>query len=157
MAIVYSKIEQGKTITVCDSMPVHTGANGDRSTDASTGVVYTWTGGAWRSTSIPRISTVTSQLAPLTPNFLTYNAYVFTAQNAGLIINAPSGTPTECIGFMFRIDDNGVAQSLSINPAFRAVGVTIPTTTTAGKTLYIGGFYNLFNNTYDVTTVKQVA
>ena len=28
MAIVYSKVDQGRTITVCDSVPVHTGTNG---------------------------------------------------------------------------------------------------------------------------------
>lgn len=43
MAIVYSKVEQGRTITVCDSTPVHSAVAGDTAIDITNGIFYIYT------------------------------------------------------------------------------------------------------------------
>jgi hypothetical protein len=157
MAIVYRKKDQGRTITVCDSLPVHTGASGDLSTDSSTGISYTWTDGAWISNSLPKALTVASQVAPLTPDFINYDIYILTAQAIGLIINDPALDPTIAKGFMFRITDNGTSYTISWSSNFVSFGDTLPTATTAGKTTYVSGITNPTTGKYDVISVKTEA
>ena len=157
MAIVYSKVDQGRTITVCDSLPVHTGASGDLSTDSSTGISYTWTDGAWISNSLPKAVTTTSQASPLTPDFITYDIYIFTAQALGLVIGNPASDPTIPKGFMFRITDDGTSRTISWPADFVSFGDTLPTATTAGKTTYVSGMTNPTTGKYDVISVKTEA
>lgn len=157
MAIVYTKLDQGRTVTVCDSLPVHTGSAGDVATDSSTGIVYNWIDSAWISTSLPKALTITSQLAPLTPDFITYDIYIFTAQGAGLIIGNPSSDPSIPKGFMFRITDDGTSRSISWPTDFVSYGDTLPTATTAGKTTYVSGISNPTTGKYDVLSVKTEA
>ena len=43
------------------------------------------------------------------------------------------------------------------NAVFRAVGITLPTTTVASKVLYLGCMFNAAESKWDVIAVKQEA
>lgn len=47
MAIVYTKKDQGRTISVCDSVPVHAASLGDEAVDISTGKKYIYASSSW--------------------------------------------------------------------------------------------------------------
>ena len=79
--------------------------------------------------------------------------YGVTALAVTATIAAPSGSPTESSKLVLRIKDNGSAQVLSWNAIYRAVAVTLPLTTTANKTMYIGMVYNGTDSKWDVVAV----
>jgi hypothetical protein len=56
-----------------------------------------------------------------------------------------------------RIRDNGGAQTLAWNAIFRVIGTTLPTTTVAGKLVYVGCIYNQLDTKWDVVSVAQEA
>jgi len=91
----------------------------------------------------PRVSTTTSSATAVTPDISAYDQYNWTAQAAALTISAPTGTPVDGNKLIFRILDNGTARALDLT-AYTAVGVTLPTTTTANKTTYVGVVYNAY-------------
>jgi hypothetical protein len=76
---------------------------------------------------------------------------------AGATFGAPTGTPTQGQGLIIRIKDNGTARTLAFNAIYRAIGVTLPTTTVLSKTLYLGMIYNLTDTKWDVIAVAQEA
>jgi hypothetical protein len=59
---------------------------------------------------------------------------------------------------IFRFLDNGTARSLNwatgATKAYRAVSVTLPTTTVANKTLYVGLIYSANDLRWDVIAVR---
>lgn len=67
-----------------------------------------------------------------------------------------TGTPTAGQKLIIRVKDAGVAKGLTFT-GFTAIGVTIPTTTTASKTTYVGCFYNATTPTWDVVAVSTEA
>jgi len=73
--------------------------------------------------------------------------------NTAFTINAPTGTPTEGQKLLIRLKDNGTATAITWNAIFNIVGVTLPTTTVAGKTHYIGCAYNSIDSVWDVVAV----
>jgi hypothetical protein len=116
----------------------------------------TVTGSISNSSIITRVVSTASG-SSLTPNGDTTDQYEVTALAVGATINAPSGTPTAGQRLIIRIDDNGSAQSLSWNAIYRAVGTTLPSTTVAGKTLYVGCVYNINKTKWDVIAISQEA
>lgn len=58
---------------------------------------------------------------------------------------------------MMRIKDDGTARAISFDTQYRAIDVTLPTTTVIGKTLYIGLVWNDTDTKYDVLVVRQEA
>lgn len=82
---------------------------------------------------------------------------IVTALAQTLTINAPSGTPVQGESIIFRIKDGGTSRTLSWNAIYRAIGVTIPTATTAGKTTYVGAIYNATDVKWDVVAVSTEA
>lgn len=103
------------------------------------------------------VSEIASQSAPLTPDFSTYDIYIFTAQALGLVIGNPTPNPTKPKGFMFRIKDDGTSRTISWGTSFKSYGDTLPTSTTAGKTTYVSGITNPTDGSYDVISVKTEA
>lgn len=101
----------------------------------------------------PRVSSTTSSASAVTPDISAYDEYAWTAQAATLTINAPIGTPVDGNKILFRILDNGTPQTLSWNATFTAIGMTLPTTTVANKTIYVGAVYNANNTRWDVIAV----
>jgi hypothetical protein len=92
--------------------------------------------------------------ATLTVDSTTTNVSELTAQAVGLTIGAPTGLGKKII---IRIKDNGTGIAIAYNPIFRAIGVTLPTTTTASKTLYLGVMYNAEATKWDVIAVNEEA
>ena len=85
------------------------------------------------------------------------DAVVITALASGLTVNAPSGTPVQMKPLIFRIKDNGTARALTWNAIYRAIQVTLPTTTVVNKTLYVGFLYNATDTKWDCVFVRQEA
>jgi len=103
-----------------------------------------------------RTGTATSSATP-TPDADAHDVYTVTALAAGATFGAPTGTPTEGQSLVIRVKDNGTARSLAYNAIYRAVGVTLPTTTVISKTIYLGMFYNSSDTKWDVVAVAQEA
>ena len=96
----------------------------------------------------PRVQSVTSSA---TVTATSANDLVkVTAQAAGLTLANPTGTFVEGQALIFRIKDNGTARSIGFGTKFRAIGVTLPTTTTISKTTYVGCIYNSTDDKFDV-------
>ena len=93
----------------------------------------------------------------LTPDVSVGDIYAYTALASALTINAPTGTPTNGEKLMFRLLDNGTPQTLTWNATYTVIGVTLPTTTTASKTTYVGCIYNANNTRWDVIAVTTQA
>ena len=104
----------------------------------------------------PRTVTTTSN-ASLTPNIAVYDQYNYTALAANLTINAPTGSPVDGNKILFRILDNGTTRTLTWNATYTAIGVTLPTATTANKMVYVGCVYNSTNTRWDAIAVSTQA
>jgi hypothetical protein len=107
----------------------------------------------------PRIGTV-ADAATITPTGDDSDQYNVTALAQAATIAAPSGTPTNGQKLVLRIKDNGTARALTwttSSGAYRAIGVTLPTTTVISKTVYIGCIYNAADTFWDVVAVAQQA
>jgi len=104
----------------------------------------------------PRVVSAASA-STLTPTIATADIYAYTALAAGLTINAPTGTPVDGNKLMFRLLDNGTARALTWNATYTVIGVTLPTTTVANKTTYVGCIYNANNTRWDVIAVATQA
>lgn len=94
--------------------------------------------------------------ATLTPSTNSYQ-YNLNAQAAALTIAAPTGTPRDGQNLMFRLHDNGTARAITWNAVYRAIGVTLPTTTVADKMLFVGAKWNVIDSKWDVLAVGQEA
>lgn len=103
----------------------------------------------------PRIQAVTSA-ATVTPTF-SNDMVKITAQAAALALANPTGTAVPGWGLAIRIKDNGTARAISYGTQYRAIGVTLPTTTVISKTLYLGLVYNADDAKWDVVAVAQEA
>ena len=102
---------------------------------------------------IKKTVTVTST-ATLTIDSNTTDIAEIDAQAAALTIAAPTGLGRKLI---IRIKDNGTARAITYNAIFRAIGVTLPTTTTVNKTLYLGAIYNTLTPKWDIIAVNVEA
>jgi len=78
----------------------------------------------------PQIQSVSSS-ATVTPTFAD-DQVIITAQAAGLTLANPTGTALDGWGIVIRIKDNGTARSITFGSQYRAIGVTLPTTTVNG-------------------------
>ena len=95
--------------------------------------------------------------ATLTINVDNVTFSAVTAQDESLTIAAPTGTAVNSQKLIIRLKDDGTGRSITYNSIFRAIGVTLPTTTTASKTLYLGCIYNDADTKWDVVAVTEEA
>lgn len=95
-----------------------------------------------------RVQSISSS-ATVTP-VSTNDLVIVTAQAVGLTLANPTGTFTEGQALMIRVKDNGTAQSIAFDTNYRAIGVTLPTTTVISKTMYLGIIYNSTDSKWDV-------
>lgn len=91
-----------------------------------------------------------------------YDQYVWTALAGTLTFNASTtGSPTNGTKLIFRIKDNGTTRTLTWTTtgagSYRAIGVTLPTSTTANKVIYVGCIYNSTESFWDVVAVQVQA
>jgi hypothetical protein len=123
---------------------------------SSTGISVTGNltvNGAVTSTSASVVSSAT-----ITPTAGSTNQYNVTALAADASIAIPSGTPIDGQPLTIRVLDDGTPRALTWTTGaggYRVVGVTLPTTTVANKTVYIGCIYNSAAGFWDVVTVTQ--
>lgn len=87
----------------------------------------------------------------------TCDQFEVTAQAGALKFNNPGWTPLNGQKLMIRVKDNGTARALTYDTQFRAIWVTLPTTTVISKTLYIGCVYNSDDTKRDILAVGQEA
>jgi hypothetical protein len=80
-----------------------------------------------------------------------------TAQAEALTLANPTGTWSEGQDFFIRIKDNGTARAITYGSNYRAIGVTLPPSTTASKTTYLGLVYNSTDTKWDVIGVSTEA
>lgn len=83
---------------------------------------------------------------------LTGIAAAITSMSSGI-----TGTPTHGQPWLIRLKDNATARAITWGASYRAIGVTLPTTTVLSKTTYVGGFYNSTDSLYDVLAVGTEA
>lgn len=101
----------------------------------------------------PRVGTTASSATPSIDMSL-YEQYNITALAAAIT----AVTITNGAGkLIIRIKDNGTARALAFGTTFRAIGVTLPTTTVISKTLYLGCIWNEADSKLDVVAVGQEA
>ena len=106
----------------------------------------------------PSVQSVASS-ATVTPT-ANDDLVVITAQAAALTLAAPTGTPVEGQSLMIRIKDNGTARGITWTSGaggYRAIGVTLPTTTVISKTTYVGLIYNSTDSRWDAIGVTTEA
>lgn len=103
----------------------------------------------------PAIQSVVSA-ATVTPTF-SNDEVIITAQAAALALANPTGSAIDGLGIVIRIKDNGTARAITFDTQYRAIGVTLPTTTVISKTLYIGMIFNSTDTKWDVLSVMQQA
>lgn len=127
-------------------------------TTANTGAFTTLTASTnMSSTRINPRTSSTASTATLTPDISAFDQYNLTAQAAGLTVAAPTGTPVDGNKLIIRILDNGTPQTINWNGTYTVIGMTLPTTTTANKMIYVGCVYNSTNTRWDVIALATQA
>ena len=110
-----------------------------------------------RKAIINPIVSSTASTATLTVDSDVNDFVVLTAQSEALTIAAPTGTPVEGQKLIIRLKDDGSARGITFNAIFRAIGITLPTTTVASKITYLGLVYNSTDTKLDVIATKTEA
>jgi hypothetical protein len=105
---------------------------------------------------VPRANGVASG-STVTIDANAVDQYAIAALATGVTIAAPTGTLTDGQKLTIRIRDNTIAQTITWNAIFRPIGTTLPTTTVAGKLVYVGCIYNVLDAKWDVVSVAQEA
>lgn len=105
---------------------------------------------------LTEVTTTTSSATPTPTGGSLKNALYITALTEAAEFAAPSGTPANGNTLLIRVEDDGTARALTYNVIYRAIGITLPTTTTASKITYIGCIYNSTDSKWDaVATVTE--
>ena len=121
--------------------------------------LYRWTGSTYVELSaqsiVPNVQAITSS-ATVTPVYGN-DLVVITAQAAALTLANPSGTWVQGKDLVIRIKDNATPRAITYGAKYRAIGVTLPTTTVASKNTYLGIIYNSTDDTFDVIGVTTQA
>ena len=99
------------------------------------------------------VSTYTSETS-ITPNLSTTGTIIVTAQAAGITFNNSTGSPAAGQKLIIRIKDNGTARSIGFGTQYRAsTDLALPTTTTLGKTMYMGFIWNNTDSKLDLVAL----
>jgi hypothetical protein len=104
---------------------------------------------------LPSVQSVASAatVTPISSNDLV----IITAQAAALTLANPTGTWSQGKDLMIRIKDDGTARAITWDTKYRAIGVTLPTTTVISKTTYVGIIYNFTDDKFDAIGVTTEA
>ncbi len=107
----------------------------------------------------PRVVAAAATTGNLTINGDTTDVYRAEGLTGAITFLQPSGTPVDGQQLTIRLKDNGSARVIAwttTSGAFRAVGITLPTTTAAGKVTYVRCIYNAIDVFWDaIATVTQ--
>ena len=108
----------------------------------------------------PRAVVAGSTSGTLTPNGDTTDVFNAFGLTGAITVATPSGTPVDGQRLMLRFEDNGTGRGITwtgTSGAYRAVGVTLPTTTVASKVTYVGCVYNSTDVFWDAIAVATQA
>ena len=108
----------------------------------------------------PRAVAAGSTSGTLTPNGDTTDVFNAFGLTGAITVDTPSGTPVDGQRLMLRFEDNGTGRGITwtgTSGAFRAVGITLPTTTVASKVTYVGCVYNSTDVFWDAIAVANQA
>jgi hypothetical protein len=108
----------------------------------------------------PRAVAASSTSGTLTPNGDTTDVFNAFGLTGAITVDTPSGTPVDGQRLMLRFEDNGTGRGITwtgTSGAYRAVGVTLPTTTVASKVTYVGCVYNSTDVFWDAIAVANQA
>ena len=114
-----------------------------------------WSAFNAKASYTPRLQSLSSA-ATVTP-VNTNDLVIIVAQSAALALANPTGTWDQGQPLMIRIKDNGTARAITYDTNYRAIGVTLPTTTVINKTTYLGLIYNATDTKWDVIGVTTQA
>jgi len=128
--------------------------NGD-ATLTQSGNSVTLAGASLTAAIAPRVVTTTDDSTAVIDLDATDRYHLTAIANATTI--STTGTLVSGKARLIRLKDAGVAKGLTWDAAFRAIGVTLPTTTVAGKTHYILGVDNTDDSKVDVIAVTVQA
>jgi len=128
--------------------------NGDVTVTQS-GNTLTVAGGSLTAAIAPRVVTTTDDATAVIDLDATDRYHLTAIANATTI--STTGTLVSGKARLIRLKDAGVAKGLTWDAAFRAIGVTLPTTTVAGKTHYIVTIDNTDDSKVDVVDVRTQA
>jgi len=109
------------------------------------------------SNSSGRISSRVNSQATVTTlswNSNLYDQYNLTAQASAFATVADSGTPVDGQKIIFRIYSAAAYAITGGWPGITPVGVVLPTTTVAGKTIYVGCIYNASTTAWNAVAVN---
>ena len=100
-----------------------------------------------------------STVATLTPDPDQKDIVMVSAQAEALVISNPSPQYTVVNGqkFILRIKDDGTNRAITWGDEYRAIQSSLPSTTTASKTLYLGFIYNSTDTKWDLVANAQEA
>ena len=97
---------------------------------------------------------------PSVPNFVAtpilpiYNLVVVTALNENLTISNPIPTWVQGQDLIIRITTTlTAARTIALGPGYRQVGVVVPNSLPAGKTMYLGILYNSNISKWDIVGI----
>ena len=108
----------------------------------------------------PRAVSAGATSGTITPNGDTTDVFNAFGLTGAITVATPSGTPVDGQRLMLRFEDNGTGRGITwttSSGAFRAVGVTLPTTTVASKVTYVGCVYNSTDIFWDAIAVATQA
>ena len=108
----------------------------------------------------PRAVAAGATSGTLTPNGDTTDVFNAFGLTGAITVDTPSGTPVDGQRLMLRFEDNGTGRGITwtgTSGAYRAVGVTLPTTTVASKVIYVGCVYNSTDVFWDAIAVATQA
>lgn len=140
-------IASGKIFTVNNTLTLNGTDSTTHTLPASTGTLVNEAGTATLTNKkiVNRTfqTTSASSLSSVISDFNAYDCIDITALATALSIDINITSAQNFDKKMLRIKDNGSSQTLSFNSSYIvACGVTLPTSTTAGKWLYLGFVYN---------------
>lgn len=117
--------------------------------------VQVFNNSSWVTLSVPQnnIANITSS-STITPNADQAQQLNITALAENCTLNAPIGSPRNGQKLIIRIKDDGSNRLLTWNSAYRQIGVSLPSSTVAGKVSYVGCLYNQQDSLWDVIAVK---
>jgi hypothetical protein len=108
-------------------------------------------------TTVPRVNSITSSATPA-PNADTTDQFEISAQAATITsFGAPTGTPVDGQKLIIRIYSAAAQTITAWNSIYATIGTTLPTTTVAGKYIYVGCIYNSTSSKWDVVAVGTQA
>lgn len=107
---------------------------------------------------VPRVVASGTTTGNQTPTANTADQYDMLGLTGAITVLTPSGASTNGQKLILHFKDNGTIRNITwtvVAGAFRAVGITLPTATVAGKNLYVGCIRNTGDNFWDCLATAE--